>query len=126
MTEAILAGLEGPPDVIVAANDDMALGAMQVAQERGLDVPIIGFDALPEALAAVQSGGLAATIEQFPGGQTERALAALLGFSQRHQARAADPARAGRDNGGEHRPGRAAGGGTVAAQTGHAPAPPNR
>jgi ABC-type sugar transport system substrate-binding protein len=65
---------------MAAANDDMALGAMQVVQEQGLTIPIIGFDALPEALAAVQSGGLAATIEQFPGGQTERALAALLGF----------------------------------------------
>ena len=56
--------------MIVAANDDMALGAMQVAQERGLDIPIIGFDALPEALASMRDGGLAATIEQFPGGQS--------------------------------------------------------
>ncbi len=31
---------------------------------------IIGFDALPEALAAVRDGGLTATIEQFPGGQS--------------------------------------------------------
>ena len=51
MTEAILAGLDSPPDVIVAANDDMALGALQVVQEQGLDIAIIGFDALPEALA---------------------------------------------------------------------------
>ena len=51
VTEAILAGLDSPPDVIVAANDDMALGAMQVVQEQGLDIAIIGFDALPEALA---------------------------------------------------------------------------
>ena len=34
VTEAILAGLDTPPDVIVAANDDMALGALQVTQER--------------------------------------------------------------------------------------------
>ena len=37
--------------MIVAANDDMALGALQVVQEQGLDIAIIGFDALPEALA---------------------------------------------------------------------------
>ncbi|GAB5376407.1 MAG: hypothetical protein AcusKO_28690 [Acuticoccus sp.] len=47
VTEAILAGLDSPPNVIVAANDDMALGAMQVVDEQGLDIAIIGFDALP-------------------------------------------------------------------------------
>ena len=80
VTEAILGGLDAPPDVIVAANDDMALGAMQVAQERGLKVAIIGFDALPEALAAVRDGGLTATIEQLPGGQSRGALKAMIEF----------------------------------------------
>jgi inositol transport system substrate-binding protein len=80
VTEAIFAGLDAPPDVIVAANDDMALGALQVTQERGLDIPIIGFDALPEALASVRDGGLAATIEQFPGGQSSTALQALVDY----------------------------------------------
>jgi len=78
VTEAILAGLGSPPDVIVAANDDMALGALQVTQEQGLDIPIIGFDALPEALASVRDGGLAATIEQFPGGQSRGATQAMV------------------------------------------------
>ena len=80
VTESILAGLEEPPDVIVAANDDMALGAMTVVQEQGLDIAVIGFDALPEALAAVQDGGLLATIEQFPGGQATTALNALVDY----------------------------------------------
>ncbi len=80
VTEAILAGLASPPDVIVAANDDMALGALQVTQERGLSIPIIGFDALPEALASVRDGGLAATIEQFPGGQSRAAVQAMVKF----------------------------------------------
>ena len=38
VSEAILAGLDSPPDVIVAANDDMALGALQVVQEQNLDI----------------------------------------------------------------------------------------
>ena len=80
VTEAILAGLASPPDVIVAANDDMALGALQVTQEQNLDSPIIGFDALPEALASVRDGGLAATIEQFPGGQSRGAMQALVEY----------------------------------------------
>lgn len=78
VTEAILAGLDSPPDVIVAANDDMALGALQVVQEQGLDIAIIGFDALPEALASVRDGGLTATVEQFPGGQSATALQLLV------------------------------------------------
>lgn len=80
VTEAILAGLDSPPDVIVAANDDMALGAMQVVQEQGLDIEIIGFDALPEALAAVRDGGLTATIEQMPGGQSAQAMEAMVAY----------------------------------------------
>lgn len=78
VTEAILAGLETPPDVIVAANDDMALGALQVTQEMNLDIVIIGFDALPEALGSVRDGGLTATIEQFPGGQSRMAMEAMV------------------------------------------------
>jgi len=80
VTEAILAGLDQAPDVIVAANDDMALGAMQVVQEQGLDIVIIGFDALPEALAAVRDGGLTATIEQMPGGQSAAAMEAMVAY----------------------------------------------
>jgi len=80
VTEAILAGLDSPPDVIVAANDDMALGALQATKDRGLSIPIIGFDALPEALASVRDGGLAATIEQFPGGQSRGATQVLVDY----------------------------------------------
>ena len=41
---------------------------------------VIGFDALPEALQAVQDGTLAATVEQFPGGQTSGAMDILITF----------------------------------------------
>ncbi len=80
VTEAILAGLDSPPDVIVAANDDMAFGALQVVQEQNLDIAVIGFDTLPEALASVRDGGLLATIEQFPGGQSRGATQTLVSF----------------------------------------------
>ena len=80
VTEAILAGLDAAPDVILAANDDMALGALQVVSEQGLDTKVIGFDALPEALGSVRDGGLLATIEQFPGGQSRGATQALVSY----------------------------------------------
>ena len=80
VTESILAGLDSPPDVIVAANDDMALGALEAV--RGLNladkIRILGFDALPEALASVRDGGLAATVEQWPGGQSRKAMEVLV------------------------------------------------
>jgi len=80
VTEAGLAAMPEPPDVIVAANDDMALGAMEAVKARGFagKIAILGFDALPEALAAVRDGGLTATIEQFPGGQSSQAVDILI------------------------------------------------
>jgi ABC-type sugar transport system substrate-binding protein len=74
--------LQANPDIdaIVAANDDMAFGAAEAASGAGIEVPIIGFDALPEALQAVQDGTLAATVEQFPGGQTSGAMEILVNY----------------------------------------------
>ena len=80
VTESVLAGLDSPPDVIIAANDDMALGAQQVIDEQGLDIAIIGFDALPEALASIRDGRLTATIEQMPGGQSRTAMQAMVEY----------------------------------------------
>ena len=80
VTESLLAGMSEPPQVIVAANDDMALGALEAVKARGIadQVKIIGFDALPEALAAVRDGGLAGTVEQFPGGQSRKAMQIMV------------------------------------------------
>jgi ABC-type sugar transport system substrate-binding protein len=81
VTEAALSGMDTPPQVIVAANDDMALGAMEAVKARGLTgIVIIGFDALPEALAQVRDGGLTATIEQFPGKQSATGVQILMDF----------------------------------------------
>lgn len=82
VTETILAGLQTPPDVIVSANDDMALGALEAVRGRNLQdkIKIIGFDALPEALGSIRDGGLAGTIEQFPGGQSRKAVEVLVDY----------------------------------------------
>ncbi|MBB3932845.1 ribose transport system substrate-binding protein/inositol transport system substrate-binding protein [Kaistia hirudinis] len=81
VTEAALAALPEPPKVIVAANDDMALGALEAVKGRNLSgIAIIGFDALPEALAQVRDGGLTATIEQFPGKQSAIGVDTLVAF----------------------------------------------
>jgi len=82
MTESALASMAAPPDVIVAANDDMILGAIEALKGRNLGdkVKTIGFDALPEALAQIKAGTLTATIEQMPGGQSRIAVDTLVAF----------------------------------------------
>jgi len=75
--EAMLAG-NAEPKAVVCANDDMAFGVAEVAQANGLSMPIVGFDALPEALVAIKDGKMAATIEQFPGKQATTAMDILL------------------------------------------------
>jgi inositol transport system substrate-binding protein len=82
MTESALAGMPKPPDVIVCANDDMALGALEALKARNLvgKVKLIGFDALPEALAQIKAGNMTATIEQLPGGQVSGAMEELVAY----------------------------------------------
>ncbi|HET9662113.1 MAG TPA: substrate-binding domain-containing protein [Thermomicrobiales bacterium] len=77
--ESALAG-NPEPVAVVCANDDMAFGVSEVAQAQGLSIPIIGFDALPEALIAINDGTMAATVEQFPGGQSTQAIDILVDF----------------------------------------------
>jgi ABC-type sugar transport system substrate-binding protein len=78
VTEACLSATA--PDAIVAANDDMALGAVEAASAAGLDVPIIGYDALPEAIKAIQEGSLYGSVEQFPGEQSRTSLRTVFDF----------------------------------------------
>jgi inositol transport system substrate-binding protein len=68
------------PKAIVCANDDMAFGAIEAASGKNLTIPIIGFDALPEALQNIAAGTQAATVEQFPGKQAATAIDILVAF----------------------------------------------
>lgn len=61
--------LQGNKDIqgVFAQNDEMALGAQKAIEEAGLkNVAIVGFDATPDAVAAVKAGKLAATVQQKP------------------------------------------------------------
>lgn len=77
VTESLLAA-NPEPKAVVCANDDMAFGAVEALSDAGLSIPVIGFDALPEALIAINDGKMAATIEQFPGGQAKGAIDILV------------------------------------------------
>jgi ribose transport system substrate-binding protein len=48
---------------IWAANDDMALGALEALQQAGRpDVAVVGIDAVPDALTAIEDGRMTATV----------------------------------------------------------------
>ena len=51
---------------VFAHNDEMALGAVEAVLASGKDIKIVGFDATDDAVAAVKSGKMAATVAQKP------------------------------------------------------------
>ncbi|MGK0699313.1 ribose ABC transporter substrate-binding protein RbsB [Priestia flexa] len=60
--------LQGNPDIqaVFAHNDEMALGAIEAITSSGKDIAVIGFDGNEDALKAVESGALTATVAQQP------------------------------------------------------------
>lgn len=61
--------LQSSPEIkgIFAQNDEMALGAVRALGNRaGTDVKIVGFDAVEDALKAIQDGKMNATVAQQP------------------------------------------------------------
>ena len=61
--------LTANPDIkaVFCHNDVMALGAMEACINQGRsDIIIVGFDADPTAVAAIEAGTMAATVQQLP------------------------------------------------------------
>ena len=62
--------LQAHPDLdgIFAANDEMALGALEAvdAARRLEHVSIVGFDAIPDALTNIRADRMSGTVAQFP------------------------------------------------------------
>lgn len=56
----------GDIKAVFAANDEMALGAVEAISGAGKDILVVGFDATDDALAAIKEGRMAATIAQQP------------------------------------------------------------
>ena len=60
MARVLVSGIEF--DAILAANDAMALGAIDALEAAGRPlVPVVGVNAVPDAIAAIKSGKLLAT-----------------------------------------------------------------
>ncbi|WP_407315398.1 sugar ABC transporter substrate-binding protein [Pseudomonas sp. nanlin1] len=68
-------------DAIVANNDEMAIGAAMALQQAGKtagEVAIVGIDGLPDGLAAIKRGMLAASVFQDPKAQANAAVKAAI------------------------------------------------
>ncbi|MCI8311892.1 MAG: substrate-binding domain-containing protein [Lachnospiraceae bacterium] len=65
-------------DAVVAENDEMGLGAREAIKAAGKDIPVIGVDGITDALNAVESGDLVASIFQDGAGQGSKAVEVLV------------------------------------------------
>lgn len=65
-------------DAIVAENDEMALGAREAVKAAGKNVPAIGVDGITDALNAVESGDLIASIFQDGAAQGSKSVEVLV------------------------------------------------
>lgn len=78
-------------DAVFAHNDEMALGALKAIKDRGRKIPVVGFDATPDAVKAVEACEMAATIAQQPSEMgriaVERAVALIRGTGVPNQTR---------------------------------------
>jgi ribose transport system substrate-binding protein len=66
-------------DAIVAANDNMGLGAAQAIAEAGREgIIVTGFDANQDALVAIKDGQMHASVDQVPGRQARQAIQLMI------------------------------------------------
>lgn len=61
-------------EVILANNDNMALGASQALKEKGITLPIFGIDATVDGLNAVKAGDITATVLNDASAQAKTSL----------------------------------------------------
>ena len=56
----------GDIKAVFAANDEMALGAVEAISGAGKQIMVVGFDATDDAIEAIKAGRMAGTIAQQP------------------------------------------------------------
>lgn len=76
-------GILDKTEVILANNDDMALGALDALERAHMSLPVFGVDALPEALKNIVAGKMAGTVKQDGAGQARAATKLALNLAQK-------------------------------------------
>lgn len=85
----IFLSLDKPYDCVICNNDSMALGAIQVLKEKGIDlssVPVLGVDATADGCNAIADGDMAFTVYQSATGQGEAAVKVALALANGQSA----------------------------------------
>jgi ABC-type sugar transport system substrate-binding protein len=79
-------------DAIICQNDDMAMGALEAAEAKGVKdkVVIVGVDAISDALKAIKAGRLDATVFQDAAGQGAGGIDAAIKLLESGQKKMAD------------------------------------
>lgn len=61
MTDFLAGGV--PIDGVLSGNDAMSLGVLAALEQAGLRIPVIGVNALPDAIVSLKAGKLLATVD---------------------------------------------------------------
>jgi ABC-type sugar transport system substrate-binding protein len=79
-------------DAIICQNDDMAMGALEAAEAKGVKdrVVIVGVDAISDALQAIEAGRLDATVFQDAAGQGAGGIDAAIKLLEAGQKKMPD------------------------------------
>ena len=78
-TNELLEKHKGRVQGIIAANDELALGAVEALKASGTPIPpVTGIDGIPRALAAVAAGEMLMTLRQDPMNESHAALDLVL------------------------------------------------
>lgn len=82
LMENWLQAFAGQIDAVVSQNDEMALGAINALEEKGLknEIPVIGVDAISDALESVKQGIMDATVFQDAQGQGTKSVEVALSY----------------------------------------------
>ena len=77
----VTANPDNPPDVFIATDGDMALGAAEAIRGLGLSgkTKVVAFDAYPDVLKAIKAGELVGVVEQNGSKQIRTAVQMLVG-----------------------------------------------
>jgi inositol transport system substrate-binding protein len=78
-----------PINAVIAENDEMALGACEAiaAAHKQKQIAVMGIDAIPDALKAVENGTMVATIYQDAHGQGSQAVKLAVQLAQGHKVK---------------------------------------
>jgi ABC-type sugar transport system substrate-binding protein len=80
LTENWLTRFNNNIDAVICQNDDMALGALEAVEAKGVKdkIIVVGVDAIADALTAIKAGRLDATVFQDAAGQGRGGLDVAL------------------------------------------------